>query len=327
MARYPNDFAYSTAVIPERTLSDGTILPEIPASASDALGVQPYFLAEDASELFQFTADAVQPLGATANQQARNVGASQVSIIFDETEQAFQIAQAHTNIIIGANPIQEPAIQQIRVQSGTPAENNSFFGRNVTCDTYSGIFFTALEPESLWFDKMQLNKNLLTSIGANNHVIKDFSTSIDSDFNILPTAPQLVSVLCHPTHLAKGLNITGIFNGLDLLINKIAYPPKGTNPGDIAAASYPVQPQDFGQQIATDTLVGLTGLSMTSAIVGKFYSNGNFTQDESGGFAYVHQGEPITIRSLKVRILDSTGKPEAGLGPSSAFILKLTTDK
>ena len=60
--------------------------------------------------------------------------------------------------------------------------------------------------------------------------------------------------------------------------------------------------------------------------VGKYYSNGQFVEGENG-IVYTHQGNPLTIRDLGVRILNSVGQPEESLGPKSAIILQLNTDK
>lgn len=356
LTRYPNDYVFRGLNTPARTLSDGRVLPAITAKTNTDVNVQPYFLAEDASELFQFKADVVQPLSA-ANQKARNVGASQVSIIFDETQQAFSIAQAHTNIV-GAGPTGSttgvaPVIQLLVAPQDTVT---SFFGNQLACDTYSGIFFTSLEPTSLWFEKMQLSKNILTSRGTGGTVLKDFSTALSSSFNGLPNALDMSSVLCHPTVLSKGVNITGLFNGVDNLVVK--KPAVSQSTADIPADNFATQPQKYSEIVETDTLVSLVGSSLVDAveddpyyqieigginsqnivgqtqknnlvqaIVGKFYSNGNFTQDESGGYAYTHKGEPLVIKGLSVRILNSHGEPEAGLGSASAFVLKVSTDK
>ena len=157
--------------------------------------------------------------------------------------------------------------------------------------------------------------------------------------------------------LTKGVNITGLFNGVDNLIVKKPYGGAAV-PGNNPSANFAVQPRVYSQAVETDTLVSIIGDSLVNAveddpyfqieisginnqnivgqptknnlvqgIVGKFYSNGNFTQDEDSGFAYVHRGEPLVIRSLGVRILDSLGEPEEGLGPSSAVVLKISTDK
>ena len=355
LTRYPNDYAYSQVTIPPRTLADGTVLGQINATVATNPGVQPYWLSEDTTQLFQFNANYVQPLGSIDNQLARNVGASQVSILFDETEQAFTIAQAHTNIVAGVvgTPI-TPAIQFVQVE---PENSKSFFGNQVACDTYSGIFFTDLQPRSLWFQKMGLSINLLTTTAGNFTNKRDFSTDPESSFNGLATQQDLASVLCHPTFLTKGVNVTGLFNGVDNLIVKKPYGGPAL-PGSDPSANFAVQPRVYSEAVETDTLVSIIGDSQVNAveddpyfqleisginsqnivgqptknnlvqgIVGKFYSNGNFTQDEDSGYAYVHRGEPLVIRSLAVRILDSLGNPEEGLGPSSAVVLKISTDK
>ena len=366
LTRYPNDYAYNATLTPARTLDNGYVFEEVPITLSTSTGVQPYFLSEDSSQLFQFVADQVTPLGAVTDVHARNVGASEVSIIFDETEQAFSIAQAHSNIISGGvnatgrtdnlGPAVEPVVQLIRAK---PANALSYFGPQTVCDTYSGIFFTALEPQSVWFQKMGLSKNLLTSLGQNTPRIANFSQDPLSSFNGIPDQSiALASVLCGQTRLSKGNNITGIFNGVDLLVTKQGYDPAGNDNTKEAPPSFAIQPTTYGQTSATDTLVGLVGKSLieaseddpyyqieisgintqnivgqktknslVQAIVGKFYSNGNFTQSEESGFAYTHSGSPLVIRSLRIRILDSTGAPEAGLGGNSALILKLSTDK
>lgn len=365
LTRYPNDYVYSKTAIPPRILQSKTLaaipapLPVSPSTnPATNVGTQPYFLSEDAYDLFQFKADNVQPFSVLNNQRARNVGASEVSILFDETEQAFTIAQAHTNIVAGGQtggaPATEPAVQLIQAKGDNPT---SYFGNQVIADTYSGIFFTALEPQSLWFDKMKLNRSLLVNIGANNHVISNFTDTRNSDSGFSSTtAPQLESVLCSPMRLNNGENITGIFNGVDILVNKIQ--AEAGDPSKEVPNSFAVQPEGYSLLVATDTLVSLVGDSFVNAteddpyyaieisginhqdifgqthknsliqgVVGKFYSNGNFTQSENSGFGYTHKGEPMIIRSINVRILDSKGKLERGLGRQSALILKLSTDK
>ena len=68
--------------------------------------------------------------------------------------------------------------------------------------------------------------------------------------------------------------------------------------------------------------------NLIQSIVGKYFTNGGFTSGNiDDGFRYTHLGEPMMLRSLSVRILDSDGKPAQGLGPNSAVILELDTDK
>lgn len=67
--------------------------------------------------------------------------------------------------------------------------------------------------------------------------------------------------------------------------------------------------------------------NLVQGMIGKYFSNGNFTESQGDGLVYVHKGEPMTIKSLRVRILDSQGNLEDNLGPNSAMVLNLLTDK
>ena len=333
---YPNDSVYAKIVTPARTLSDGTVLPEIPAKTSEDHGDQPFWVSEDGKFLFQFDKTEVDQKG-----HARGCGASQFSFIFDEAEQAFAIAIAHTPIYangptVGTIVQDGPQIiKQVDVGRPDPA---TYLGIFKSADTSSGIFLTSLEPRSLFFDKMRLNRSLLTDIGQTNPNIQDF-TGADSSF----TDGALQSVMTHEVSLRTGDNITGLFNSVDGLVRK--------------QSSYGVIPQ-WGEDIATDTLVSITGQNqvqsteddpfyqieisginnqdiigqpvknnLVQAMVGKYYSNGNFTQGEEDGLVYVHKGEPIVIKSLRVRILDSLGNVEPDLGPASAIILNVNQEK
>ena len=67
--------------------------------------------------------------------------------------------------------------------------------------------------------------------------------------------------------------------------------------------------------------------NLIQAMIGKYYSNGNFTESQGDGLIYQHRGEPIVIKSLRVRILNSLGEVQPGLGPNSAVILNINTEK
>ena len=341
LTRYPNNYVYSKVVTPERTLSDGTVLAEIPAKVATFSGYQPYWVSEDGESLFQYIDTEVNPTS-PSNGTAHGFGASEFSIIFDEEEQAFSIAQAHTPIynngatVDGTITNGNQIIKQFKVDAPTDL---SFLGTLKSADTSSGIFLTSLEPQSLFFTKMRLDKHILTNLGQQEPKIKDF-TGADSSFT---TVTHLSSTMVHPVTLNKGINVTGLFNGVDGLVTK--------------KATY-FQQQPWGEAIETDTLVSLIGNSFTQSvdddafyqieisginqqefygqnkknnliqgIVGKYYSNGNFTQQEGGGLEYTHKGDALSIKSLRVRILDSQGEPQEGLGGKSAVILTLSSEK
>jgi len=338
---YPNNSVFAKVVTPARTLSDGTVLPEIPAKTSGNEGDQPFWVSEDGESLFQFDKAEVDQVGF-----ARGCGASQFSFVFDEIEQAFVIAQMHTPIYnngptsgSGATAVTAPGNEVIKqVAVGKPSDA-TFLGIFKTADTSSGIFLTGLKPDSLFFNKMRLNRDILTDIGQVTPTIQDF-TGADSSF----TDVVLQSAMTHQVSLRPGGNITGLFSSTDALVKK--------------QTTYAIQP-DWGETIETDTLVSLIGQNQVQAteddpyyqieisginnqdivgqpaknnlvqgMIGKYYSNGNFTQGEGDGLVYIHKGEtPLVIKSLRVRILDSLGNVEPGLGPSSAMILDVNQEK
>ena len=77
-----------------------------------------------------------------------------------------------------------------------------------------------------------------------------------------------------------------------------------------------------------DILGAETKNNLIQSIVGKYFTNGGYTSgNPDDGFRYVHQGEPIVLKSLSVRILDSNGNPATGLGQTSAIILEIDSDK
>ena len=347
LTRYPNNYVYSKIVTPERTLFDGTVLAEIPAKTKTQGGFQPYWVSEDGQSLFQFDDQHTNPTSAVPG-VARGFGASSVSVLFDEAESAFSIAQAHTPIYSDGPTVGGQAtdgsqiIQQIAVaypDEDPPVNTLSWLPTHKTADASSGIFFTSMEPESLFFNKMRLDRNMLTTLGAQNPVIKDF-TSTESSF---ATVTKLESTMTHTMKLNKGVNITGLFLGADSLV------PKNASFSTVSS---------YTNQIATTDLVSITGdglvvasdddpfysieisginnqsifgqnqkNNLVQAIVGKYYNNGTFTSSEGDGFMYVHKGEPMSIKNLRVRILTSQGQPQEGLGAQSAVVLTLSTTK
>ena len=77
--------------------------------------------------------------------------------------------------------------------------------------------------------------------------------------------------------------------------------------------------QDFAGQVYENSLI--------QGCIGKYFSQGNFTESNGDGFLYTHKGTPLTIQSLRVRILDTQMNLEPGLGPNSALILEINTVK
>ena len=341
---YPNDYVWSAVDIPERL---NPTRPAITKKTATDTGVQPYWVSEDGSRLFSFNATGIYPTAA-ASFGPQVVGAENFSIVFDDTSQRFQLLQAHTPIYIdgpilsatGQPVVKGPGSTVLRQVIG-PSSDLSLIGNLKTIDTSSGVFLTDLQPRSLWFNKMGFNSSMLTHIGPNDSAIQNFAGQFSD--------ASLNDCKVHPMSLETGRNKTGYFSGMDNLITKNTdfYELVGTTPATIwnedIAVSTPVglrgsaiietsddQPfynveisgingQDFAGQVYENSLI--------QGCVGKYFSQGNFTESNGDGFLYTHKGTPLTIQSLRVRILDTQMNLEPGLGPNTALILEINTVK
>ena len=236
--------------------------------------------------------------------------------------------------------IKGPGSTILRQVIGPPGDN-SFVGDLITIDTSSGIFLTDLQPRSLWFTKMGFNSTMFKHIGPHDSSIQNF-LGTSSSFN----DASLLTCKTHPLSLETGRTKTGYFKGVDSLVTKnkdfyeldktalwtedvVIDTPVGLRGSAIIEASddqpfYNVEisginNQDISGQIFDNSLI--------QGMVGKYFSEGNFTESNGDGFLYTHKGAPLTIKSLRVRILDTQMQPEDGLGTNSAFILQINTVK
>ena len=172
---------------------------------------------------------------------------------------------------------------------------------------------------------------------------------------------NLGNALCCTTNLLNGNNITGNFTGLSTKIDKrvriVSTPPDPAT--DISGGFYQLINTGWALDIAVSTPVTISGQELTDkevtdpyyqieinglvrqdilgaetknnliqSIVGKYFTNGGYTSGNiEDGFRYTHVGEPISLRSMSVRILDSNGQLATGLGETSAVILEIDSDK
>jgi len=277
----------------------------------------------------------------------RWIGAEALSFIYDQSSDTFQVAQAHSNMYS-------------RLDGGIIARQFKVNdGDLVTADKAGGIFLTSLEPQSLFFDKMKLQPHkILVSQLTGNPTTRDLKTgtlgasAVDFDQNV-----NLDNALTHTVTLVKGDNITGNFVGLTSKIDKRVN--SGTAPTAIIGGNYGAVRTEFDLDVGVDAPITIKGLAIDNqiepdpfyqieisgmnrqdvvgaetknnliqTIVSKYFSNGGFTVGSvEDGWKYTHVGEPLLLRSLSVRILDSTGNVSTGLGPNSAVILEIDTDK
>ena len=80
---------------------------------------------------------------------------------------------------------------------------------------------------------------------------------------------------------------------------------------------------NFVTKLSNDGTVTATDENMRNinSIVGRYYSKNSYTQSD-GGLVYQHKGDPITIDSFKIRVLDSS-KNIPSLGVDNSIILQV----
>lgn len=271
------------------------------------------------------------------------VGASQVAVGYDEELRKFTIEQIHSSLYDSeytANTQESGTGQkQIRLLH---APNNS----KAIVNKNTGIFFTRLEPNNLWFDVMGFNQNtIITSISPQ---VK--KASIGGDTN----------VVLSPVTLIDGVNITGDSSGIDSVIIK-----SNSNPPDDGSAinadfiAFDVAPntgdtRDILTNVGNTVSIFSSKLSQESkqkepyfqieldqfnqemigkdsksnkiqAILSRYYSDDAFTFSyNEGSTPYIHRSsQPMYLSSLRIRILNPDGTVDSSLGPRNTIFLEI----
>tara|TARA_R110000764_G_scaffold60198_1_gene129425 strand:- start:1762 stop:5418 length:3657 start_codon:yes stop_codon:yes gene_type:complete len=302
----------------------------------------------------------VDPLGATlqaasvfGQNGAKWVGAESLSIIFNDESSAFEIVQMHSNLYSASSG----AVITKEFRSGTKGLAYPGGIQNLTiADQSSGVFITDWQPESLWTGLMNMSPNTKVHNGG-----AFINTAMN--FNSFATEVGFESVNALAIDLKRGLNITGNFKSntglIDKRVNIIGAPPDTATDPDpkLIGGNYdsPVIPFNLQSEtnvpvtilgstiIQTETadpffMIELKGMNsnsiygmqrenaLISSIVGRYYVAGSYTiGDSQGAIEYVHRGEPMTIRQLGIRILNSAGKELAAsqIKNTSAIIIQI----
>ncbi len=266
-------------------------------------------------------------------------GAESFSIIFNETSQAFEIVQMHSNLYDAASG----AIITRQFRSGTKGEvYPQEIGELYIADQSGGVFITDWQPKELWQTKMQFSANTLVSTGG------DFSSNQNYQVNSFAESlkyPDLDNVSANKVNLVRGTNITGNYRSVTSMVNKRVNIPTASSQtpsekiANLIGGNFASCPINFDLQTETQTpvtivgktivpgtildpffMIELTGINrneiyglpqnnkLISQVVGRYYTTASYTEGSSdGSITYVHRGEDMMISELGIRILDSAG--------------------
>lgn len=278
------------------------------------------FVASDASDVITF-----------ASAKDYWVGTSQIGLIYDEGLGKFAFQRLHSTLFSeGGLPI---------IKSITSGGNKFFANKT------GGVYFTDLQPSSLWKDKLgfDIDQHSTTSILSNkkDKAVKTIGSISNGTFYKMP--------------LEDGLTVTGEDMTLDSLIIKkvdatnslfFDIPPAAfsgvettgstpiscfaktaiNNSNTIHNIPYYQIELDLGivnKKIGSDRIN-----NKISGIISRFYDSDSYSSsmDGSGGFQYIHSGAPVQLSAIGVRVLNPEGSL-ATIGTDNSVFLSIIKPK
>ena len=264
------------------------------------------------------------------------IGSCLFSLSFDEEK--FRLDSIHTpyftNYVSSTQKGGEIAIVH-KVKGTTLADV-----KMVSCNKGGGIFFTGLEPSSLWRDTMGFGGNQVSIIAGKELVLTTSGT------------PKFIEYINNG--LQDGINVTGADTELDSAIEKVQ--ADGSHNflqvqnelvdretiTDSVSKIYAENPyyynilKNSGGYYLVEINLGVTtvfsgekrSIKNIFAICSSYYKSDNFLIiNGEDGVMYQHEGSPICINSIRTRILGSNGNVAPSLDINNTIFLSLIKQK
>ena len=287
------------------------------------------------------------------------IGTSQFGILYNDQANKMELHLLHESLMdLSPTGSASPQIRGYLNEAVTPPRQGGVgtqpAPKKFFVNKHSGIFFTDLQPRSLWFGQLQFDENLITGITYVNKALVDNGQNINapvfSDNNTIPNA------------LVDGRNITGDGKGLDAILQHkfeggeaggagftkaydiadafVAFPNYlATNTDDqigihsrgiINTGQFVAQEAEGYYQIELNLGIDqdIHGKDNTNnkihGIVSRYYSQGSYTSSYGeGGIPYIHKGAPITINDINVRILNPDNSLAGDIDSNNTIFLQI----
>ncbi len=290
------------------------------------------------------------------------VGASQIVLEYDEETQRFKFSYTHTPLYDKNGNMVIQYLNRTIASEGNPSGAGqarypsllgpqfSSIGRN------GGIIFSSLSattdednsPYDFWKAKLGITPSNITS--NYKHISVDIAP--------LGGACEIPEF----DDLVNGVNLTEGLQSIDTTISKVssANPSvqdfmKVPDLERTIDTSKLIIPDDYKANIGTETIpifgddifqqsnfkFGYFQISIDASfkqylvnedtmkrtikgVVSRYFERNNYTSGTGdSGFLYIHRGEPIQLSSLRVRILDATGKLASNIGNDNTVFLEI----
>lgn len=277
--------------------------------AAPAIG-EFYLVSEDGQTVLQVARDSVNNY---------IIGAAQMALQFDDTLNKFLFTQIHTNLFDNQG---NPIIKYIQT-SAVPA----LFTLQ---GAHSGVYLTATNQSThnLLFDSMGFDSSLLVppftptvskTFGGALLNSKVFTMDLEEGVNITSNRTDSDAGLVKDDTFKVAPNPTLLQDINSVEVNSII----GSNNQKASQLSEGYFLVEIGG-IPNNSLINSVN-NQISCIVSKYQATEDFTivSDKSGAIQYVHNGEPLMITKLDVRILDPNGRAAEEIGNNNTVFLEL----
>ena len=252
------------------------------------------------------------------------LGAEQASINYDPVLKKLNFDILHTPMYVGSSGDGR----------GDSVPGIIFNDEGGVVRTFSGVAFTDLEPVEFW----------TTQLGFQSTII-EFKNAV-TPFN--GGGVDIYGVKFFPI---TGLNVTDVFDNMDLIVPKddLFYNPSTPSGAGVATSltkaivarrEFGISPEDegyflievgfkFPQSMVGGSVTNSNNTSMNNiqSIVGKYYTgSNNFLQDTgAGSITYEHHGSPQLVSDLSIRILNPNGTvpQRVDLGEKNSIFLEI----
>jgi len=302
------------------------------------------FVAEDGTTIMGYNVGgggAAQALDVPNGDDAF-VGASETILEFDEDTNKMRFKSLHTSIFVN--------------QTGAGAGDSNgqagaqFIGTTgVTALQYSGFVIQNLEPKDFWFDQLGVSAEIIPTF--HDETAKLTLTQAGNPMGAGLATGTVVNVKsCSETK--EGVTTTGCFEGLTMSLDTSKNFMQPRTAGEVATdvTSSLFFNKIFNTGFAQDGffLISVNGISQDmrgsvetnfagntpnqdsrsiQAIVGSYYSNGNFTQaGAESSITYEHKSEvPLVLSEIETRILlpDMTKPGLSELGDRNSVFIEV----
>lgn len=304
--------------MPQFLESNNTALP-----LNNGAPVVPELVAEDGSVACQFD-----------NNHDYFIGASKLAVEYSDITNSFKFTYMHTPVYDDGNEVVQ--MVQSKTQNGTGANSSKYIWAN----SNGGVVFEALEPAALWLDTLGFQPSMFVIPQYRN--VEFYNLQPDG----LAVVPTFLETNNPPNALISGVNTTSNVITLDTFVDKKKdgnldptwYTPGNTAPttseltheipalyrpdNRLSDAYYIIQLEsNYFSNFVSNSSVG----HGTTAIISRYQNYGNYTSGSSSdsGLVYTHSGAPITLSTLRVRVLNPDFSYPDDIGPDNTVFLNI----